>query len=97
MVLENFLQNVSTGTTVLPPQQAFKWWGLRAFPSYQICLLSLAGSSLCQDMTLTVCVLISFFHLPSVFPGLPSVGNLGLGTFPRAIPVTGALGKWYLL
>lgn len=35
-----------------------------------------------------------FFHLPSLFPGLPSVGNLGLGTFLRAIPVTAALGKF---
>lgn len=69
-------------------------WGLRAFPSYQICLLSLAASWLCQNMTHIVFVFIIFFHLPSLFPGLPSVGNLGLGTFLSAIPVTAALGKF---
>lgn len=77
MVLENFLQNISTGTPVLPPQQAFKWWGLRAFLSYQICLPSLASSWPVRIWpSLCVC---SHFFLPLAIslPWIAISGQLG--------------------
>lgn len=81
MISEKFLQNYFTGTPVLPPQQAFKWWGLQAFLSHRICLPSLASSWLVRIQPL-LCVCSHFFHLPSPFP------DLGPGTFPSPTPIT---------
>lgn len=76
MISEKFLQNVSAGTPVLPPQQAFQMVGspsisvlpdLSALPDF-----ILTG----QDTTLTLCV-FSFLPLAISFPWLAISGQLG--------------------